>query len=152
MYGTNFQRTIRLLKYLVSHPEDWSRYITTSVRNDITPLDLELPWISYSAIDFLREFVKPDHLVAEFGGGGSTVFFAKRVRKVLCIESNEKWASKIERKLESIDISNVEIETYPYDPSDLESYEDSDFLHSIEGNYYNLILVDCFDKFAKLRS
>lgn len=151
MYGSKLERLIHLTKYLVLHPSNIHRYIGTCISNNKTPLDLELPWISYSAIDFLEKFIRPNYFVAEFGGGGSTIYFAKRTERVICVESEEAWASKIFRHLKNLNLYNVAINVHPYDPNDLRKFEKSDFLNCISGYYYDLILVDCFDHSAILR-
>src|SRR5258708_3431539 len=37
-----------------------------------SPLAMEIPWMTYKSIDFLRETVTADHRIFEFGSGGST--------------------------------------------------------------------------------
>lgn len=41
-----------------------------------------LPWINYPAIEFLQKNLETNHKIFEFGGGASTLFFAKRVKKL----------------------------------------------------------------------
>jgi predicted O-methyltransferase YrrM len=43
------------------------------------------------------------------------------------------------------------LRVHPYDPDDIDKFINSDFLKSIRGNHYDLILVDCLDISAKLR-
>ena len=50
-----------------------------------------MPWISFPAIDFLQHYLKPDHKVFEFGGGGSTLYFIDKVSLVVTVEHDEKW-------------------------------------------------------------
>ncbi len=49
------------------------------------------PWITFKAIDFLNENLKSTDKVFEYGGGGSTLFFAKRVAEIITVEHNEEW-------------------------------------------------------------
>ncbi|MBL7921780.1 MAG: hypothetical protein JNJ40_15810 [Bacteroidia bacterium] len=56
----------------------------TSVRD-------EQPWITFQAIDFLNKNLKSTDKVFEYGGGGSTLFFAKRVAEIITVEHNEEW-------------------------------------------------------------
>jgi hypothetical protein len=151
MRGTNLQRSVRLAKDLILHPTNLSRYFTASITKKANPLTLGLPWISFAAIDFLEKYLKPNHIVAEFGGGGSTIFFARKTRRVLSIESNKYWAEKLEGRLWNLELINVVLKVCPYDPNNKEEFINSDFLKSIQGNYYNLILVDCLDPTATLR-
>src|SRR5215470_9498452 len=91
MQGTVPRKIGRVLVNLIQHPQYLSRCLVDNVVNGKTPLDLEVPWFSYAAIDFLDTFLKPNMTVCEYGSGGSTVFFARRVRSVFSIEDNSKW-------------------------------------------------------------
>jgi hypothetical protein len=51
-----------------------------------------LPWITYPAIHFLSDRVKPDFEVFEFGSGYSTLWWAKRVKRVTSVEHSIRWA------------------------------------------------------------
>ena len=51
----------------------------------------EQPWITFKAIDFLDSNLKSTDKVFEYGGGGSTLFFAKRVADIVTVEHNEEW-------------------------------------------------------------
>lgn len=57
----------------------------------------EWPWLSFPAIEFLEKYLKPEHRVFEFGGGGSTLFFAKRVAFLATVENNKGWFSDLEK-------------------------------------------------------
>lgn len=151
MHGSNFTRLLRLIKYFSKNLDKIPLYLKTSINNNVTPLDLELPWISYEAIDFLETYLKKAHMVAEYGGGGSTLFFAKRVNKVLCIESDFDWAAKISAKIKEQGISNVDLRIHPYDANDRSKFKESDYLHAIDGEKFDLILVDAYDKLFQLR-
>lgn len=68
-----------------------------------------LPWISYPAIEFLQKNLETNHKIFEFGGGASTLFFAKRVKKVVTLETNPQWFSILQEKLAEAKIKNVEL-------------------------------------------
>lgn len=51
MNGTIPQKIGRLITNLALHPHYVSRYLANRVLNGGSPLDLELPWFSYAAID-----------------------------------------------------------------------------------------------------
>lgn len=51
----------------------------------------EEPWISAKARDWLDSFLKPNMIVFEYGSGGSTLFFARRVKKVISVEYQLLW-------------------------------------------------------------
>src|SRR3981081_59638 len=78
MHGTVPQKIGRVITSLALHPQYISRCIHHNLLNGKTPLDLELPWFSYAAIDFLEDFLQPHMTVCEYGSGGSTLFFSRR--------------------------------------------------------------------------
>lgn len=51
-----------------------------------------LPWIPYAAVDFLKERLKPSLAVLELGAGYSTLFFMRRVARVVSVEHERRWA------------------------------------------------------------
>lgn len=62
-----------------------------SLLNGASSVKDEQPWITFEAIDFLKTHLKSSDKVFEYGGGGSTLFFAKRVSEVVTVEHNEEW-------------------------------------------------------------
>jgi hypothetical protein len=50
-----------------------------------------LPWITYPAIDFISQFDFSNALVFEWGSGFSTLWWAKRCKKIATVESNAAW-------------------------------------------------------------
>jgi len=93
----------RLVANLALTPATCPRAFRHNVINGASPLDLELPWFSYAAIDFLAERLSPDMQVCEYGSGGSTLFFARRARQVLSIEDNQKWFELVTERSQNSD-------------------------------------------------
>ena len=56
-----------------------------------------IPWVTYSFIDFIKERIKPDHVIFEFGSGNSTFFYAKTALKVISVEHDKQWFDKISK-------------------------------------------------------
>ncbi|MBU6399666.1 MAG: hypothetical protein KGS61_05060, partial [Verrucomicrobia bacterium] len=73
MKGSAPRKFGRLVGNLVTHPSYLPRYVRHNLRNGKYPLDLELPWFAYAAIDFLDRYLRPDMRVCEYGSGGSTL-------------------------------------------------------------------------------
>ena len=71
------------------------------------------PWITFPAIDFLETLDLSGVAVVEFGAGASTVYFAKRSKKVTSYEFDSTYYNEI-RAL-SKDFSNAQI--FNHDPS-----------------------------------
>ena len=130
---------------LLLNPGYISRYLTQSVLNRKsrrTPLDLELPWLPFAAIDFLHAYLTPDMKVCEYGCGGSTFFFAQRVKMVYSIEDNPRWFKLVSHRLKERSISNVRLNLFPFDPENLTSFQTSDYVRAIPADKFDVIAVD----------
>lgn len=53
------------------------------------------PWMTDGAIQFIEEHIQPTDSVIEFGGGWSSLFWAKRSAFTLTVEANWEWSAKI---------------------------------------------------------
>src|SRR5215469_14032663 len=113
MQGTIPQKIGRLASNLALHPQYVPRVLAHNVLGHKTPADLELPWFSYAAIDFLEDYLRPDMAVCEYGSGGSTLFFSQRVRSVYSIEDNGEWFKIISNRIAQKPISNVTLKLFP---------------------------------------
>ncbi len=63
-----------------------------------SPVDQDnkpIPWVTYSFIDFIKERLKKQHTVFEFGSGNSTYFYAKYAGIVVSAEHDKEWYDKI---------------------------------------------------------
>lgn len=58
-----------------------------------------LPWYTYPAIDFLRFRNFQSRSILEFGGGQSSVWWAKRARNVLTLEGDPAWFERIRTQM-----------------------------------------------------
>lgn len=151
MHGTIPQKIGRVVADLVRHPQYVSRCITHNVVNGKTPLDLALPWFSYAAIDFLEEFLEPQMTVCEYGSGGSTLFFARRVKSVFSIEDNPKWFELVRQRLHHDSLQNVTMELCPFDFKDPVGFEHSAYLHAIPDERFDVIVVDGSEEWIQVR-
>src|SRR4030095_1446538 len=92
---TNPQRVAKLAGDLVQHPGNVPRYIAHNLISRKPPVELELPWFSYGAIEFLENYLQNETRVFEFGSGGSTLFFAQRAQSVVAVEDNAHWCELV---------------------------------------------------------
>lgn len=95
-------------------------------------LENECAWLVPEAIIKLDNIIKKDMDILEFGGGGSTLFFARRAKSVLTYEPNNDWRNKIKSELKNKLISNVFF---------VENISYIDFT-----KHYGLILIDCANR------
>lgn len=68
----------------------------------------QIPWLNFSAINFLESWLKKDMKVFEFGSGSSTLFFAKRTETVVSIEHDPTWYDKMKILINEQSIKNVQ--------------------------------------------
>ncbi len=151
MHGTVAQKVGRVLTNLMLHPQYISRCLAHNVRSGRTPLDLELPWFSYAAIDFLEDFLQPHMTVCEYGSGGSTVFFAQRTKSVFSIEDNEAWFERVSRRLRASSLHNVTLVLCPFDFKQAVGFEHSAYLHAIPDERFDIIVIDGSEEWTLVR-
>ncbi len=102
-----------------------------------------LPWMSYEAIKFLQKNLQKNDEIFEFGCGASTIFFAKRVKKVVALETNIIWFKIIQEKLKEAEINNVELLLMEDGLTNI-NYEN--FAKNY-GKKFDLIIVDSLKRF-----
>jgi SAM-dependent methyltransferase len=151
MHGTVPQKVGRLAADLMLHPKYIPRCLAHNILNGKSPLDLELPWFSYAAIDFLQDYLKPHMTVCEYGSGGSTLFFARRVKSVFSIEDNPHWFELVSRRLQQKCIRNVTLQLCPFDFKNPVDFEHSAYLNAIPDEFFDVIVVDGSEEWTPVR-
>ena len=64
-----------------------------------------IPWFSYPFIDFMTPRLEKELVIFEFGSGNSTLFFAKRIKKIISIEHNIDWFNIVNKvKPENVEL------------------------------------------------
>ena len=66
------------------------------------------PWLTPKATDIIENFLKPSHVVVEWGSGRSTLWLARRVGHITSIEGNLAWYAKVKNELEMEGLNNVD--------------------------------------------
>jgi predicted O-methyltransferase YrrM len=79
------------LRHTIARGPDWVR----ALRPDRSAIADRVPWITFSAYDFLEPLVRPGMRVLEIGTGGSTLFFVDRKTELVTIEHSPEWAAKV---------------------------------------------------------
>lgn len=64
-----------------------------------------IPWMTYSAINFIEKRINKEMTVFEYGCGNSTLWWSNRVKHVISCEHNRNWYEK----MRSIIPCNVEL-------------------------------------------
>jgi hypothetical protein len=110
----------------------------------------DLPWLCFSAIDLLEGYLTREMSVFEYGSGGSTLFFSRRVSRVWSVEHDPVWHSEVVKRLHRRGITNCDVRLIPpesrddgreSDPSDPAEYgsDDARFRRVSFDQYVNCI-------------
>ena len=135
----------KIMDNVFNDKERWmQRYLTTgyfvetgwwnSFENR-APFDADnnpIPWITYSAIEFLDTRLTDKLDLFEFGSGNSSLYYAKKVNTVASVEHDNLWYEEIKSKLpDNSEIFFEDIDTGNY----------VSFLKE-KTNTYHIIIVD----------
>ncbi|MEO9481806.1 MAG: FkbM family methyltransferase [Ekhidna sp.] len=114
----------------------WTRSRRT--KRPVTKDGDSLPWLTYPAIEFVKERLKSNFEIFEFGSGNSTLFFSERVQLIISVESDRDFFELLQPQLSSK--KNVE---YLYKNS-----ENSEFSESIlpYKEKFDVVIVDGADR------
>lgn len=109
-----------------------------------------IPWFSYPFIDFLTRHLTNDLVLFEFGSGNSTLFFAKRVKKVISIEHNKEWHQIVNK----VKPQNVELILTKSDSIDdylkyFSQLNDKVDVVIIDGLHRNECMIKVFEKLSE---
>jgi precorrin-6B methylase 2 len=68
-------------------------------REPVDAAGREIPWFTYSAIEYLSQFDFSTKTVFEFGAGNSTIYWCRRAAHVVSVESNRSWYERVRPRL-----------------------------------------------------
>lgn len=81
-------------------------------------LSPDYPWLVSGAVRRIEAFLRPEHRVFEWGGGRSTIFFARRAGSVVTVEHVRKWRRRLAARIEELGLENVTLRfVEPHDPA-----------------------------------
>lgn len=131
---------------------------------DKKPIDMGIPWITFSAIDFLNPTDLCGKNVFEFGCGGSSIFFLRKGALVFSVEHNNKWIEEVQKTIRGESLNGWSVvhcppeQTANFDPNEISDptlffssdpdYKGMDFKNYAESilkypdSFFDLILVD----------
>jgi hypothetical protein len=78
-----------------------------SINGQSDPLAAEIPWITFGAVDFLESILTPQMRAFEYGSGGSTLYFCRRVAEVFSVEHDPVWYKKVTATLVKGGFKNI---------------------------------------------
>jgi hypothetical protein len=118
--------------HLCLHPLEICRALGTSFNRVVFQKYARTPWLTFSAIDYLRGLVS-GRRVFEFGSGMSTLWFAEQSKEVVSVESNPEWYRTMSQKTEGFRNARLVL------ASSKESYVGA---IADAGGLFDLILID----------
>ncbi|HWD20733.1 MAG TPA: hypothetical protein VHB20_15805 [Verrucomicrobiae bacterium] len=81
-----------------------------------TPLQDEAPWITFGARRFLEQILRSSDQVFEYGSGGSSIFFARRVARVVTVEHDAAFIAQVREALARLRLKNCDLRHIPPEP------------------------------------
>ena len=67
-----------------------------------------IPWIVFEAKEWLDIHLRDDMSVFEWGSGGSTLYFSKKVKNIVSVEHNKIWYDEVLNVISKLNIGNCE--------------------------------------------
>ena len=102
-----------------------------------------VPWMTYPAIEFLKNNLNKNHEIFEFGCGASTLFFSGIVKKVVGVETNKRWFEITQKMLAEKSRNNAVI-TLMIDGLENDNYQN--FAKNC-GQKFDFIIIDSLKRF-----
>lgn len=102
------------------------------------------PWLTKSANMILMSYLRGDEIGLEFGSGRSTLWFAKRVKRLTSVEHDDLWHERVMQGLKENEITNVDYLYVPQDAPD-KSGDKSTYvkvMDRFDTNSLDYVLVD----------
>jgi hypothetical protein len=101
-------------------------------------------WMHLTEIALIEKYLSPNDIMLEWGAGGSTLNFSKKVKNYYSIEHNKEWFEKINQKApENVKIFNIPTDqplTSPTKKEQVSSYVN--FIDNIGISIFDKILID----------
>jgi len=94
------------------------------------------PWMSAKATKFLESILTARTSMLEIGAGGSTIWLAKRVKKLVSLEHHIEWHKAVSKELMKRRITNTTLILDRYYAEHLDVLEEK----------FNVILVDGYER------
>jgi hypothetical protein len=104
------------------------------------------PWITADALDHLEQLLQPTDRGLEYGPGGTTPWFGRRVAHVDSVEAFDHWFQPLKQQLETEGIGTVDLhlvsanELGLYSPEHQEAYVN--ILPELEAGSLDFVFVD----------
>lgn len=141
---SNTQRLMKLTSNLIANPDLITPWVKQSLLYRGFPVDLELPWWSYRAIE-AADTIAPGRRIFEYGTGGSTLRYGKVAKSIVSIEDNLMWLDIMRDRLNKHGIEAT-LFHHEFDFKNPMNFEESSYLMSIDSNDWDMLIIDGQDE------
>lgn len=146
------------LKDILRWYKPWKNSFKSSAMQD------RVPWITFSAKEYLDSILDTQMKIFEYGAGGSTLFLAPKAERLISIEHDAVWSSRIMTHLASINKNHCEVRLLLpekeaaasfCDPGDPQNYTSSgpefkglqfrkyvSSINEFPDDYFDLVIID----------
>jgi precorrin-6B methylase 2 len=101
------------------------------------------PWLSIDFINIFKSWDTSNWDMFEWGSGGSTIWFAQRVRSLVSIEHDINWYRVVKKGIVDLGLKNVELLLIDPEATNNVSYRWEGYVKSIfKYDGFDCILVD----------
>lgn len=116
------------------------------VREAVSAKGEPIPWYTYPCIDFLRFRCYKWKKVLEFGGGQSTLWWARRAMHIITFEGDKSWYEKIKSKMPA----NVELYLVSMENPEKCASDVKRILDSRKDDKFDVIVIDGLFRFEMI--
>lgn len=110
-------------------------------------VDFPIPWITSDATKWMERYLSKEMVVFEYGSGGSTLYIAPRVKKIISLEYDVSWYKKIRFYIRFNNINNCQLELIkPELEANKKHYSSKSFDYKSSNGYYSDF---SFEKYCK---
>ncbi len=86
---------LSIIKFRFKSPR-YIKYIFLWLKS---PLEIEVPWVNFATKEWLDKNLNKEMIVFEYGAGGSTLYYAKKVKKVISVEHDFSWYKTVKDRM-----------------------------------------------------
>ena len=91
-------------------PQQMTWALLTTVLRHATGRLLDLPWLTFPAIDFLKRLPR-DLIIFEYGCGMSTSWYGRRFRQIHGVDDNPEWFRRVRAAVAGLTNVQISLET-----------------------------------------
>lgn len=101
-------------------------------------------WMHPKEIAMIEKYLHPEDTMLEWGSGGSTVAFSKKVKRYFSIEHDKTWFEKVQKNVpDNVKMFHVPLNSERTQPTQKEQVIDYiNFVDQLEEEFFDKVLID----------